>query len=125
MDKRFKIVINYSLVFANLIFFSGIWLFILSQEKQIEKESALAILEVIVPHLLAMSIVVFILCHFLLFIEDFNKNRALKFSLFLYLLVLLENIFDFKIYILFMMGASFIWLSYKLLSIEYLTNNRK
>jgi len=120
MDKRFKIVINYSLVFANLIFFSGVWLFILNQENQIEKESALAILEVIVPHLLAMSIVVFILCHFLLFIEDFNKNRVLKFSLFLYLLVLLENIFDFKIYILFMMGASFIWLSYKLLSIKYL-----
>ncbi len=114
MDRGYIIIIRYSLIFTGLIFISGVWLFVLAQSSEVDEKSLESVLEVAVPHLLAMSVLVFVLCHFLLFIDKVDKKRALKFSIFLYILVILQNISNLKAYVIFFMGISFIWLVYQL-----------
>ena len=114
----YEIIIRYSLVFTILLFSSGVWLFVINQTDTIDAKSLERILEVAVPHLLSMSVLVFVLTHFLLFIEDLDKQKALKFSMILYFVIVIENLSSSFVYIqataLFIMGISFAWLGYRL-----------
>ena len=115
-EKLFSQSIGYSLIFATGVLFSGLWLFWLNdRELEISLEGAL---EIIAPHLFAMGIFVFVLSHFLLFVEGMNQRVAMKLSLALYLLILLVNIGIYflwlKVAALFVFTVCFIWLFYKI-----------
>jgi len=93
-NRFYTITIKYTLVFAALLLASGLWLFVLSgsfREDALTK-SLEGVLEVAIPHLFAMSVLAFVLSHFLLFIESINKKKVLKFIVILYLAILLENV---------------------------------
>lgn len=121
-NRLYVLSIGYSLVFATFLLVSGLWLFILSENAPIR--SLEGVLEIIVPHLFAMSILAFVLSHFLLFIESIEKKKVLKFIVVLYLAIFFENLSEFFIslewqifvwihfFSLLVMVCGFIWLIY-------------
>ncbi len=125
-SRLYTITIKYTLVFASLLLASGLWLFILQgsfREAALTK-SLEGVLEVAVPHLFAISVLAFVLSHFLLFVESIDKKKVLKFIVMLYLTILLENVshyfisLEFQIFVwihllaLFAMVLGFAWLIY-------------
>ncbi len=130
-ESKFSLVIFYSLVFASLTIFSGLGLFVLDESwssSQSElKKSFEGMLEVVTPHLFAMAIFAFVINHFLLFIQGFCQKKALKFSMFIYLVIVLINFSGYfaslgfvafiwiKIFFLLIFTLSFLWVFYKIL----------
>ncbi len=125
-NRLYTITIKYTLVFASLLLTSGLWLFILqgSFREDALTKSLEGVLEIAVPHLFAISVLAFVLSHFLLFIESIDKKKVLKFIVILYLAILLENVshyfisLEFKIFAwihllaLLVMVLGFAWLIY-------------
>ncbi len=128
MDKYselYNIIIRYFLIFTSFLFLSGVWLFVISQTDEIDVKSLIGVLEVAVPHLLAMSVVFFVLAHFLLFMENLDRDKAMKFSMLFYLLIILEtmsaNLFWIKVTILSIMLLGIIWIFYRISLAIYLS----
>jgi len=91
----YALPIKYMMLFSLALLFSGLWLFLLSQDfsiKYIEKSLHHSI-EVATPHLFAMGILIFIVAHFLLFSTVVKNKYALIASQSLYLFMFL-NIFS-------------------------------
>ncbi len=129
-ERKFSLIIFYSLVFASLTIFSGLWLFILDaswldSKDELEK-SFEGVLEIVAPHLFAMAIFAFVINHFLLFVDGFCQKKALKFSMFIFCLILLINLSGYfasfgilffiylKILFLLLFTLSFLWVFYKI-----------
>ncbi len=122
MDKYselYRIVIRYFLIFTIFLFLSGVWLFIIAKESEIDVKSLVGTLEVAVPHLLGMSVVFFILAHFLLFVENLDTNGVVKASMLFYMLIILEIVsvgfFWIRATLLIIMLIGIVWIFYKLL----------
>ncbi len=129
-EKKFALIIFYSLIFGLLTIFSGLGLFVLDeswlQNEEELKKSFEGMLEIVAPHLFAMAIFAFVINHFLLFVEGFCQKKALKLSMFIYLLILLINLSGYfaslgfisfiwlKIFFLLLFTLSFLWVFYKI-----------
>ncbi len=90
---HYRIIIAYTLLFSALVLFSGLWLFALREpwSSVAITKSLQSALEQIVPHLFAMSILAFILTHFLLFINTVKPMQITRTASLIFGAILVEN----------------------------------
>ncbi len=129
-ERKFSLIIFYTLIFAFLTIFSGLGLFVLDESwldsQDGLKKSFEGMFEIVVPHLFAMAIFAFVINHFLLFVDNFCQKKALKLSIFIFFLILLINLSGYfasfgivffiylKILFLLLFTLSFSWVFYKI-----------
>jgi len=113
-EHLYSLAIGYFLIFVLLTVGSGVALFLVENGFTPKAKSFETIMELLSPHLLGMSIVLFVVTHFLLF----SKKYTQKFSLKVFLWVVLFMMFDQSSYLFILMGLE--WFSVvKLVSIVF------
>lgn len=102
--KLYHIPIAYMIPYTLVILATGVWMFLLSQGlsntdvlttlmhiiKTPEPKSLHNFVEVAAPHLFAMSTLIFVLAHFMIFSTRFSHKFSLRVSLLLFILALLN-----------------------------------
>ncbi|GEM_PF-3152352 len=106
IDHLYMLTLRYSLLFTCSIVISGVWLFALhmTPEQHSYTKSLESVLEVVVPHLFSVSILAFVLLHFLLFVREVLSSTIIKLSLLTSLLLLSLSSID----LLHMMDLSYL-----------------
>ena len=101
----YSLPIRYMLIYVSLILMSGLWLFLLSQGYDSSESimrtlknlitapadrSVEGLIEVVTPHLFAISTLIFVTAHFMLFSTKVSQKVSLRAAMLLFLFALFD-----------------------------------
>jgi len=101
---RYYLPLKYFLIMTLLLLISGLWMFGIRTQFNIEGissyyslKSFYGTLETVTPHLFGMGLIIFIITHFFAITKNREANKQQWLSLLLFLLILVLNISSFLI----------------------------
>ena len=90
-EHFYGLAIGYFLFFVVLTLSSGVALFLVENGLNPKEKSFEGLIEIVSPHLLGMSIMLFVVTHFLLFSRKYSQKFSLKIFLAVVFLMILDQ----------------------------------